>query len=119
MFTKANNPGQVVYLSSGFVEQNINLIKSKGYGVNAYSKGNGESNEVVAPYNKIDDVDKVAGYNWFRPLNTIVSVQDQQSLEIKFIRNLISSERSNELKKLGAQSLSNSEKSEFGYNNPS
>jgi hypothetical protein len=36
MFTKQNIPGSMVYLSSGFVEQNLKLIDKNGYGIMAY-----------------------------------------------------------------------------------
>jgi hypothetical protein len=36
MFHKNNVPGSMIYLSSGFVIPNLNLIKKAGYGVMAY-----------------------------------------------------------------------------------
>jgi hypothetical protein len=44
-------------LSSGFVQQNIDLIKSKGYGIMAYG-----SSPNVAPFD-ITTVDSPNGYN--------------------------------------------------------
>ncbi|MDE7434049.1 MAG: hypothetical protein K2M43_02945 [Mycoplasmoidaceae bacterium] len=45
MFAKSNIPGSVVYLSSGFIAQNYQLIKDKGYGIFGYQKG-----DSVNPY---------------------------------------------------------------------
>jgi hypothetical protein len=45
----------MVYLSSGFVAQNADLIKSKGYGIMAYGSN-------ATPYD-LDKVDIGGGYN--------------------------------------------------------
>jgi hypothetical protein len=45
----------MVYLSSGFVAQNADLIKSKGYGIMTYGAN-------ATPY-KLDSVDTEGGYN--------------------------------------------------------
>jgi ABC-type phosphate transport system substrate-binding protein len=53
MFKKSNNPGQIVYLSSGFVSQNLPLIEKNGYGIMAYNSQQYE----------ISKVDTASGYN--------------------------------------------------------
>jgi hypothetical protein len=53
MFSSQNIPGSMVYLSSGFIEQNKSLIKSKHYGIMAYKKSGSSE---ITPYN-INDVD--------------------------------------------------------------
>jgi hypothetical protein len=53
IFKSANNPGQIVYLSSGFVNQNLDLIKKNGYGIMAYGNEGYD----------INTVDTEAGYN--------------------------------------------------------
>jgi hypothetical protein len=55
MFAKNNNPGQIVYLSSGFVDQNLDLIKSKGYGIFSYGV-------TTTSYN-VQSIDTPNGYN--------------------------------------------------------
>ncbi|GHU47873.1 hypothetical protein FACS1894218_3280 [Bacilli bacterium] len=58
MFSRDNKPGQIVYLSSAFVDQKQNreAIKKKGYGIIEYNDH---------PYNidKVDETDANGGYN--------------------------------------------------------
>jgi hypothetical protein len=57
------------------------------------------------------NVEKInAGYNWFRPLNMLISVKNQETPEISFIKSLISGKYDDELQKNGAKSLSSKEK---------
>jgi ABC-type phosphate transport system substrate-binding protein len=79
MFSAQNIPGSMVYLSSGFIEQNRALINNKGYGIMAYQKAEGSQ---IMPY-AINNVD--ATYNWFRPLNMILSC-DSDDLGKDFIQ---------------------------------
>jgi hypothetical protein len=53
MFVNQHLAGSMVYLSSGFIEQNLNLIHSKGYGIMAYKEDGGS----VTPYsiNAVDN----------------------------------------------------------------
>jgi hypothetical protein len=53
MFTKSNIPGQIVYLSSGFIAQNQSLLNNKGYGLMSYKE---------TPYD-IRQIDSASGYN--------------------------------------------------------
>jgi hypothetical protein len=102
MFRKSNNPGQIVYLSSGFISQNQPLLDKNGYGIMAY-KGN--------KYD-IRQVDSALdGYNWFRPLNTLLSVSDQTTVEITFIHYLLT--HSEALGAIGCKELSDNELKEM------
>lgn len=81
MFDSSNLPGDMVYLSSGFVSQtnNWDLIKHKNYGVCAY-------NQVVF------SSDFPTGYNWLRPLNCMFSlnkIENNDSDIPKFIEYLV------------------------------
>jgi ABC-type phosphate transport system substrate-binding protein len=106
MFTKSDNPGQIVYLSSGFVQQNSKLIKSKGYGIMAYG------NNVTYSMEAIDTKD---GYNWFRPLNSMISLNSKSSVGKDFLKTILNEygKPGRELEKLGAKSLQDSEKSQM------
>ena len=67
----------MVYLSSGFIKANEKLIKDKGYGIVAYN-------------NTSFTVDKIKeGYNFYRPLDVMLSVADEKSCQ--FVEYLISS----------------------------
>jgi hypothetical protein len=58
----------------------------------------------------IDKIDTANGYNWFRPLNTLISVKKQGTPEVNFIKTLISGTYDTKLHDNGAQTLSDSEK---------
>jgi phosphate transport system substrate-binding protein len=103
MFSKSNNPGQIVYLSSGFVNQNLDLIKSKGYGIMAYG-------DDATSYD-VNSIDTPDGYNWFRPLNVMTSVtgDDTYTTEMQFIKTLLSDEYKDKLASIGAKALNDDE----------
>ena len=67
MFCKNDIPGSMIYLSSGFVETNIDLIKKHGY--------------KIAQYNNINyTIENVKNrtYKWFRPINCSFSLEDEK-----------------------------------------
>lgn len=75
MFSKDNKSGSVVYLSSGFVELNEtkhNLISKNNYGIASYSGNDYSINDIAS------------SYNWFRPINLITSVDNED-----YIRDFI------------------------------
>ncbi|MDR0674918.1 MAG: substrate-binding domain-containing protein [Mycoplasmataceae bacterium] len=108
IFAKNNKPGQIVYLSSGFVKQNLDLIKSKGYGIMAYDGSETQTNPTSFDVNFIDSHD---GYNWFRPLNLMIPVTNNESFttEMNFIKTLLSDEYKNKLIEIGAKYLNTEE----------
>ncbi len=60
---KRGDAGSVVYLSAGFILNNINEIKNSGF--------------EIATYNNIDleNLTITNGYNWYRPFNLIYSIE--------------------------------------------
>jgi ABC-type phosphate transport system substrate-binding protein len=102
MFAKNNNPGQIVYLSSGFVQKNQDLIKAKGYGIMSYGDN--------ATHFTTDSIDTKDGYNWFRPINTmIVTPKDGSSAEVEFLKTILSESYKDKLEKIGAKHLNDDE----------
>ncbi len=78
MFEYNDLPGQMVYMTSSFFnENNMNIIKQKGYKLALYngvslldSKGNFSLDKVCI---------KDGGYNWFRPINCSLSVKNENA----------------------------------------
>jgi hypothetical protein len=71
-----------------------------------YSNDNGTT---ITPYT-IDQIDKEGGYNWFRPLNTIFSLLDQKSNDIKNFINFINGIDEGWWFKIGAKQTSHDER---------
>ena len=92
VFASNNIPGSMIYLSSSFVEQNYNLIEKNKYGILAYDNIKYKS-------------DKIAnGYNFFRPLNLLLSI-NASSQTLKFIEDILSYSTARGFLKLGAQGI--------------
>ncbi|MGL5308578.1 MAG: PstS family phosphate ABC transporter substrate-binding protein [Metamycoplasmataceae bacterium] len=74
-FKNENKVGSMVYLSAGFISNNMNEIERSGF--------------KVATYNSIPaEVDKITnGYDWYRPLNLMISIAE--SKELAAIKELI------------------------------
>ncbi len=72
-FKTENTPGSMIYLSSGFILQNSKEIKDQGFKIATY---NGTSLEK-------DAITK--SYNWYRPLNFMVSIPRINNEIKKFI----------------------------------
>jgi hypothetical protein len=112
MFNKDNLPGAMVYLSSGFVQQpdNMKLIQENHYGIMAYCPTLiSPTTPSIVPFD-IDNMDiKDMGYNWFRPLNMIFSLDDiNVDIIHKFTEFIVND--NDELNKLGAKMLTIGEK---------
>ncbi|MGL5617894.1 MAG: PstS family phosphate ABC transporter substrate-binding protein [Metamycoplasmataceae bacterium] len=68
-FKNENKVGSMVYLSAGFINNNIKEIEREGFKVATYK-------EIKA------DVDKITvGYNWYRPLNLMISIKESKELD--------------------------------------
>lgn len=67
MFCKNNIPGSMLYLSSGFVETNMKLIKDYGYKIAKYEG---------VEYNL--QTAKNHEYKWFRPINCSFSLANEK-----------------------------------------
>ena len=95
VFSKNNIPGSLIYLSSGFIQENYDLIVSKHYGIMTY-------NHIKF---SIDNVGN--GYNFFRPINIIVSLENNDSFnEIKrFATWLIFESQVEQWKKMGLKKV--------------
>ncbi len=99
-----NISGSMVYLSSGFIVNNIKEITDAGFKVATYN-----SNNLVK--------DKIAnGYNWYRPFNLIVSLKTINNAVKEFIDWTLTSStsRDNILNSLGFNPLTNQQVSEMG-----
>ncbi|MGL5732805.1 MAG: PstS family phosphate ABC transporter substrate-binding protein [Metamycoplasmataceae bacterium] len=68
-FKNENKVGSMVYLSAGFINNNINEIEREGF--------------KVATYKTIKaDVENITvGYNWYRPLNLMISIKESKELD--------------------------------------
>ena len=100
-FFKNKKPGGMIYLSSGFVEQNKDLIEKEHIGILAY-------NDHPFSVKKIKDAND--GYNFYRPLNVMLAV-DESSAKWKFIQWLIGPDSSEEQwEKTGAKKITNTDK---------
>ncbi len=72
-----NKVGSMVYLSAGFIQNNLKEIENSGFKVATY-KGKEMNKETITN-----------GYNWYRPLNLMLSIkqnkQNKQNEKIKII----------------------------------
>lgn len=103
MFQKNNKPGSVVYLSSGFVESNIELIRKYRYGIFSYN-GN--------PYS-INNLSN--GYNWCRPLNLMFSLNSYIVSQISsFIDYLLNEVSKDQWNTIGGAPLTQPQKDSMG-----
>lgn len=82
IFQANNIPGSMIYLSSGFVQQNLDLIKNKHYGIMSYNSINFS----------IDNIKN--GYNFFRPLNLMIQTDAPNKEARKFIEFLMNTRNS-------------------------
>ncbi|MGL5733185.1 MAG: hypothetical protein ACRCXE_03885, partial [Metamycoplasmataceae bacterium] len=64
-----NKVGSMVYLSAGFINNNINEIEREGFKVATY--------ETI----KADVENITVGYNWYRPLNLMISIKESKELD--------------------------------------
>lgn len=103
-FISDSRPGSVVYLSSGFVNQNIEIIKQKHVGIFAY--GN-----TMFDVSKIKETD---GYNFYRPLNVMLSTLDQDA--IKFVDFLINQVDASTWKNYGGKVITDEDKKSMSLN---
>ncbi|MGL5205800.1 MAG: PstS family phosphate ABC transporter substrate-binding protein [Metamycoplasmataceae bacterium] len=68
-FKNENKTGSMVYLSTGFIINNINEIERLGFKVATYKK-------------QTPDLDNITvGYNWYRPLNLMISIKESKELD--------------------------------------
>ena len=97
LFSSYNLPGSMVYLSSGFVKQNIKLIQNAGYGVFSY---NGVEFAV-------DKINTASGYNFYHPLNMTLSIEDQKARG--FVDFLVDASYKDKWEMMGARQIIASE----------
>lgn len=90
-FSRNNIAGSCVYLSSGFVSQNIDLITKDGYGIFAY-------NNVAFDVKNIEN-----GYNFYRPLNIMTSLSNHSAWD--FVNYLLQTDET-DWEPLGAKKIS-------------
>lgn len=69
--------GRITYLSTGFVLNNLDLIKSKGFKIATYKK-----TELAS--DKINN-----GYDWVRPLNTVISLNSKDDKNSRSVKTFI------------------------------
>lgn len=107
---KSNNlSGSMVYLSSGFILNNLKEIQDSGFKVATYN-GSELSKETIAQPNK---------YEWFRPFNLIVSLKTITDPIKKFIDFTInpSTKRDQILNELGFVGLTQAQNNSMIVNN--
>ena len=92
IFASNNIPGSMIYLSSSFVEQNYKLIENNKYGILAYNNIKYKNNNIAK------------GYNFFRPLNLLLSV-NASSQTLEFIEDILSYSSTGGFLKFGAQGI--------------
>ena len=92
IFASNDIPGSMIYLSSSFVEQNYKLIENNKYGILAYNKIKYKNNNIAN------------GYNFFRPLNLLLSV-NASSQTLEFIEDILSYSSTGGFLKFGAQGI--------------
>lgn len=94
VFASNNIPGSMIYLSSSFVEQNYNLIEKNKYGILTYNNIKYKSDRIAN------------GYNFFRPLNLLLSINASNET-LKFIEDILSYSTTGGFLKFGAQGINN------------
>lgn len=112
MFSKSNTPGSVVYLSSGFIAQNEDLIRKNHYGIFGYKK-----DSTTPTYSYTVDNMQNSLYNWCRPLNLMTSLDNDEG-QIAFIQDyLLNDDKTKEIwKTMGAAVLSEQQKNSMKLN---
>lgn len=96
IFNKNHIVGSMIYLSSGFVEQNKDLIEQNNIGILEYDSH---------PY-KVDEIKN--NFKFYRPLNIMLTINDNSAK--KFVEYMLD-ENSKELwKTMGAQQVSSADK---------
>lgn len=111
MFSKSNTPGSVVYLSSGFIAQNENLIRKNHYGVFGYQ---GASSTV---YSYTVENMQNSNYDWCRPLNLMTSLDNDEG-QLSFIEDfLLDDTKTKDIwNKMGAATLTTEQKESMKNN---
>ncbi|WEK82832.1 MAG: substrate-binding domain-containing protein [Mycoplasma sp.] len=104
-FINDKEPGSVVYLSSGFVNQNIKLIEKSHVGLFQY-------NTTSFDVSKIKEQN---GYNFYRPLNVMLSIEDKDA--VKFVNYLINEVSVDTWKSYGGKHISDQDKQSMSLNN--
>ncbi len=104
-FINDKEPGSVVYLSSGFVNQNIKLIEKSHVGLFQY-------NTTSFDVSKIKEQN---GYNFYRPLNVMLSIEDKDA--VKFVNYLINEVSADTWKSYGGKHISDQDKQSMSLNN--
>ncbi len=64
--------GKIIYLSSGFVSQNLNEILNQGFDVAWYNGHDIIQNRNQAPY--LDAAQIAKDYQWYRPFNVMINI---------------------------------------------
>lgn len=84
MFEYNDKPGQMVYMTTSFFnENNLKLIKEKGYKIAKYGE---DEISLIDPNTGKFDLSKICvsgGYNWFRPINCSINIENENA--IKFL----------------------------------
>lgn len=83
-FVANDDPGSIVYLTSGFManENNVKEMVDRGYRLAGYLPADQEDESKAVFFNTIEDLDKICctgGYNWYRPINAMIDLNNQAS----------------------------------------
>lgn len=111
-FQIENKDASMIYLSLGFIQNNRNLIESKGYKIASYAKNN-----IVAEANILNVSNKT--YGWYSPLNIVLPISLSDNITNDFVWWLVTNENVNKygdlnnkglIEKFGYAPLSNQDK---------
>lgn len=100
MFEYNDKSGQMVYMTTSFFnESNLKVIKEKGYKIAKYGE---KEVSLINPDTGNFDLSKICrkdeGYNWFRPINCSINIQNENAVNfITWIYNSLSQEEYEEL----------------------
>lgn len=85
MFSYRNEPGAMTYLTASFIHNNTNweLIQKKGYKLARY-KSVDASQSVEIDRVEFSNICMPDGYNWFRPINCIIDLDNEVAKDFIF-----------------------------------
>ena len=130
-FVAASDVGSMIYLSTGFVQNNYQDIIDAGYNIAEY-QGQKKFDKPTFPFDPDTKEMYVAGskpdhsYGWYRPFNTIVSVDASQDikdfvvwmLEYRYdTKGQPANVQAEIMKKMGVVPLTTSQKTSMSYKN--